>query len=152
MEIHLKYQMNRISFIAHNLKILLNLQTVAILIVTQFLSLVCVVKESLMILAWDLMIGNQTLFVVLHITWLLIFLYLIWFIICYSLLIVISVGVIISCLLSSILVLVCCFCSKCILYSVCYSKYQQNDTIACSKFLESVKNDQFINIALLNFS
>ena len=59
MEKHLKYQMNRISFIAHNLKILLNLQTVAILIVTQFLTLVCVVKESLMILTWDLMIGNQ---------------------------------------------------------------------------------------------
>jgi hypothetical protein len=68
METHLKYQMNRISFIAPNVKILLNLQTVAILIVTQFLKLVCVVKESLMILTWDLMIGNETFFVVLHIT------------------------------------------------------------------------------------
>ena len=50
-------------------------------------------------------------------------------------LIAISVGVIISCLLSSILVLVCCFCSKCPLYSVCHSKYEHNDTIAFCKFL-----------------
>ncbi len=60
-------------------------------------------------------------------------------------LIAISVGVIISCLLSSILVLVCCFCSKCPLYSVCHSKYEHNDTIAFCKFLE-FKNNEKLNI------
>ncbi|XP_046653847.1 uncharacterized protein LOC124344358 [Daphnia pulicaria] len=56
-----------------------------------------------------------------------------------SMLIAISVGVIISCLLSSILVLVCCFCSKCPLYSVCHSKYEHNDTIAFSTKEELMK-------------
>ena len=54
----------------------------------------------------------------------------------YRMLITISVGVIISCLLSSVLVLICCFCQRCPLYSVCHSKYQHNDTIAFCKFLK----------------
>lgn len=45
-------------------------------------------------------------------------------------LIVISIGVIISCALSVALVLVCCFWNKCPLYSTCGSSYQHNDTIA----------------------
>lgn len=68
----------------------------------------------------------------------------------YSMLIAISVGVIISCLLSSILVLVCCFCSKCPLYSVCHSKYEHNDTIAFCKFLE-FKNNEKLDMILFIF-
>ena len=51
----------------------------------------------------------------------------------YRILIVISIGVIISCALSVALVLVCCFWNKCPLYSTCGSSYQHNDTIAFSR-------------------
>ncbi|KZS03215.1 Uncharacterized protein APZ42_034096 [Daphnia magna] len=56
-----------------------------------------------------------------------------------SLLIAISVGVIIVCLLTSVLVLICCFCSRCPLYTVCHNKYHHNDTIAFTTKEELMK-------------
>lgn len=46
----------------------------------------------------------------------------------------VSAAVIITCLVSMITILICCFCSKCPLYSACHSKYRNNDAIAFCKF------------------
>lgn len=50
----------------------------------------------------------------------------------------ISAAVIMTCLIAMIVILVCCFCSKCPLYSACHSKYHNNDAIAFCKFKTSL--------------
>jgi len=47
-------------------------------------------------------------------------------------LIIVSIGVIAACLLCSIMVLICCFWSKCPLHSACSVNYKHNEAIAFS--------------------
>jgi len=56
-----------------------------------------------------------------------------------EMLIIVSIGVIIACLLSSITVLICCFWSKCPLHSSCSVDYKHKEAIAFSTKEERMK-------------
>ena len=47
---------------------------------------------------------------------------------------IIALSVIITCFVLTILVVVCCFCPKCLLYDACRAKYTRGEIIAYSKW------------------
>lgn len=57
-----------------------------------------------------------------------------------TLVMIIALSVIISCFILTILIVVCCFCPKCLLYDACRAKYSRSEIISYTKEEEMALN------------